>query len=168
MVAPTRTDIAVVGAGIIGLATAFRLAAAGRDVVVVDPNEPGSGASFGNAGTFAPYACAPVGNPDVLRNLPSLLLNAESPLAIRLAAMPALIPWLSRFVLAVAAGRCAPQWARACGLAEGGNARLARYLLIQGQLTDLLRYDGCLYLYREKMPAKDARVERPPARLKWA
>ena len=108
MVAPTKTDIAVVGAGIIGLATAFRLAAAGREVVVIDPNEPGSGASFGNAGTLAPYACAPVGNPDILRNLPSLLLNAESPLAIRLAALPALIPWLSRFVrqsLPVAARR---------------------------------------------------------------
>lgn len=98
MVAPIKTDIAVIGAGIIGLATAFRLAAAGREVVVVDPNEPGSGASYGNAGTFAPYACAPVGNPDVLRNLPSLFFNSESPLAIRPAALPALAPWLSRFV----------------------------------------------------------------------
>ena len=98
MVAPIKTDIAVVGAGIIGLATAFRLAAAGREVVVVDPNEPGSGASYGNAGTFAPYACVPVGNPDVLRNLPSLFFNSESPLSIRLAALPALAPWLSRFV----------------------------------------------------------------------
>ena len=62
-----KTDVAIVGAGIIGLAIAFRLAADGREVVVVDPNEAGSGASYGNAGTLAPYACAPVGNPDVLR-----------------------------------------------------------------------------------------------------
>ena len=69
---PIKTDVAVIGAGIIGLATTLRLAAAGREVVVIDPNEPGSGASWGNAGTLAPYACAPVGNPDVLRNLPGL------------------------------------------------------------------------------------------------
>jgi 2-polyprenyl-6-methoxyphenol hydroxylase-like FAD-dependent oxidoreductase len=37
VVTAIKTDIAVVGAGIIGLATAFRLAAAGREVVVVDP-----------------------------------------------------------------------------------------------------------------------------------
>ena len=83
-----KTDVAIVGAGIIGLAIAFHLAADGREVVVVDPNEAGSGASYGNAGTLAPYACAPVGNPDVLRNLSNLLLNPDSPLTIRLAALP--------------------------------------------------------------------------------
>ena len=155
MVAPIKTDIAVVGAGIIGLATAFRLAAAGREVVVIDPNEPGSGASFGNAGTFAPYACAPVGNPDVLRNLPSLFFNSESPLAIRLAALPALVPWLSRFVR-----QSLPAAARRNGRALAGLLKEAmpawRDLADQAQLSDLLRYEGCLYLYREKMPAKDA------------
>jgi glycine/D-amino acid oxidase-like deaminating enzyme len=55
MVAPIKTDVAIVGAGIIGLAIAFRLAADGREVVVIDPNEPGLGASYGNAGAIAPY-----------------------------------------------------------------------------------------------------------------
>jgi glycine/D-amino acid oxidase-like deaminating enzyme len=45
VVVPIKTDVAVIGAGIIGLATTLRLAAAGREVVVIDPNEPGSGAS---------------------------------------------------------------------------------------------------------------------------
>lgn len=72
-----KTDVAIVSAGIIGLAIAFRLAADGREVIVIDPNEPGSGASYGNAGTFAPYACAPVGNPDVLWNLPRPRLRAN-------------------------------------------------------------------------------------------
>ena len=63
--APIKTDIAIVGAGIIGLTVAFRLAALGRAVVVIDPNDPGSGASYGNAGAIAPYGCAPIGNPDV-------------------------------------------------------------------------------------------------------
>jgi D-hydroxyproline dehydrogenase len=155
VVAPIKTDVAVIGAGIIGLATTLRLAAAGREVVIIDPNEPGSGASWGNAGTLAPYACAPVANPDVLRNLPSLLFNAESPLSIRLAALPTLVPWLSRFVR-----QSLPAAARRNGLALAGLLREAmpawRDLADQGHVSNLLRYEGCLYLYREKTPAKGA------------
>ncbi|KJC57887.1 cytochrome C4 [Bradyrhizobium sp. LTSPM299] len=149
-----KTDIAIVGAGIIGLAIAFRLASDGREVVVIDPNEPGSGASYGNAGTLAPYACAPVGNPDVLRNLPNLLVNPDSPLAVRLAAVPALIPWLSRFVW-----QSMPLRARRNGHALADLLKDAmpvwRELAEQARLSDLLRYDGCLYLYRGKMPRED-------------
>ena len=64
------TDIAIIGAGVIGLAIAERLLAEGREVVLVDPDEPGMGASYGNAGTIADYAVDPVGTPAVLRNLP--------------------------------------------------------------------------------------------------
>jgi glycine/D-amino acid oxidase-like deaminating enzyme len=155
VVVPIKTDVAVIGAGIIGLATTLRLAAAGREVVVIDPNEPGSGASWGNAGTLAPYACAPVGNPDVLRNLPGLLFNAESPLSIRPAALPTLVPWLSRFVR-----QSLPAAARRNGLALVGLLREAmpawRDLADQAHVSDLFRHEGCLYLYREKMPPKDA------------
>jgi glycine/D-amino acid oxidase-like deaminating enzyme len=150
-----KTDVAVIGAGIIGLATTLRLAAAGREVVVIDPNEPGSGASWGNAGTLAPYACAPVGNPDVLRNLPGLLFNAESPLAIRLTALPGLVPWLSRFVR-----QSLPAAARRNGLALAGLLKEAmpawRDLAGQAHVSNLLRYEGCLYLYREETLPKDA------------
>jgi glycine/D-amino acid oxidase-like deaminating enzyme len=150
-----KTDVAVIGAGIIGLATTLRLAAAGREVVVIDPNEPGSGASWGNAGTLAPYACAPVGNPDVLRNLPGLLFNAESPLAIRLTALPGLVPWLSRFVR-----QSLPAAARRNGLALAGLLKEAmpawRDLAGQAHVSNLLRYEGCLYLYGEETLPKDA------------
>ena len=94
MPALMQTEIAVVGAGVIGLAVAQRLRAAGREVVLIDPEAPGSGASYGNAGTIADYAVLPVGTPDVLRNLPSLLFDRNSPLSIRRAALPSLAPWL--------------------------------------------------------------------------
>ena len=54
-----RTDIAVIGAGVVGLTIALDLAEAGRDVVLVDPGVPGMGASYGNAGTIAGYATSP-------------------------------------------------------------------------------------------------------------
>jgi glycine/D-amino acid oxidase-like deaminating enzyme len=155
MVAPIKTDIAIVGAGIIGLAIACRLAAAGRAVVVIDPNEPGLGASYGNAGAIAPYGCAPIGNPDVLRNLRSLLLDSESPLAIRPAALPAMLPWLSRFVW-----QSMPARARRNGRALAGLLKDAmpawRDLAMQAEASDLFRHEGCLYLYRDKMPPRNS------------
>ena len=150
-----KTEIAIVGAGVIGLATALRLAAAGREVVVIDPNQPGSGASYGNAGVVAPYGCAPIGNPDTLRNLPDLLLNSESPLAIRTAALPALLPWLSRFVW-----QSMPGQARRNGRALAGLLNEAlpawRDLAAEAGVSDLFRHEGCIYFYREKMPPKNS------------
>ncbi len=55
----TTTEIAIIGAGVIGLALAERLTAEGREVVLIDPADPGMGASYGNAGTIADYAVAP-------------------------------------------------------------------------------------------------------------
>nr|HMS95202.1 FAD-dependent oxidoreductase [Tabrizicola sp.] len=50
------TEIAVIGAGVIGLTVALELVDQGRDVTLVDPGPPGMGASYGNAGTIAGYA----------------------------------------------------------------------------------------------------------------
>lgn len=149
-------EIAVVGAGVIGLTIALRLAEAGRDVVVLDPSEPGSGASYGNAGTIADYAVQPVGTPDVLHNLPSLLLNRNSPLAIRRAALPSLLPWLLRF-----ARQSLPARAKANALAlqlllAGAGQRwgdLAPAIGAGGLLQDR----GCIYAYAS--PAARARAE---------
>jgi D-amino-acid dehydrogenase len=152
--ASIKTDIAIVGAGIIGLAVAFRLAAAGRAVVVVDPNDPGSGASYGNAGAIAPYGCAPIGNPDVLRNLPHLLLGSESPFAMRLAALPDLLPWLLRFLW-----QSTPTRARHNGRALQSLLKEAAQawhdLAAQAEVSDLIRNEGCLYIFRDKAPAKN-------------
>jgi len=76
-------EIAIIGAGVIGLACAVRLASQGRELLLIDPREPGTACSYGNAGAIAPYGCVPVGNPGVLRDLPKLLSAAESPLALR-------------------------------------------------------------------------------------
>ncbi|MCW2530230.1 MAG: glycine oxidase ThiO [Pseudonocardiales bacterium] len=48
-----RYDVIVVGAGVIGLACAWRIARSGRSVVVVDP-APGAGATWTAAGMLAP------------------------------------------------------------------------------------------------------------------
>jgi hypothetical protein len=85
------------------LTIALELVDQGREVVLVDPGQPGMGASYGNAGTIAGYATSPVGTPDVLRALPSLLLSKTSPLAIRHRALPSLDALAAPLPLAIAA-----------------------------------------------------------------
>jgi D-amino-acid dehydrogenase len=74
-------DIAVIGAGIVGVSTALWAAMRGKSVIVIDPESPGSGASFGNACTIATYGCLPINSPSIYRRLPRLLTDPESPLA---------------------------------------------------------------------------------------
>ncbi len=158
MTSTTTTDIAVIGAGVVGLAIAHRLCAEGRAVALIDPADPGSGASYGNAGTIADYAVMPVGTPDVLRNLPSLLFDQGSPLAIRRAALWSLAPWLIRFArqsLPGAAMRNAQALARlladACQSWEVLAAQIGGTGILQGR--------GCLYLYETPAAFRDAAAD---------
>jgi D-hydroxyproline dehydrogenase len=141
-----QTEIAVIGAGVVGLAIAHRLARAGHEVVVLDPNPPGSGASYGNAGTIADYAVQPVGTPGVLKSLPSLLFDRTSPLTIRPAALPSLAPWLLRFVAQSLPG---PARRNAQALAALLADATPRWQALAADIagTALMQAQGCLYLY---------------------
>ncbi|MFK0161681.1 NAD(P)/FAD-dependent oxidoreductase [Rhizobium sp. NPDC090279] len=140
------TDIAVVGGGVIGLAIALRLRADGRDVIVIEPNEPGSGASYGNAGTIANYAIIPVGTPSVLRNFLSLLLDPNSPLAIRTSALPTLFPWLARFAYESLPHRYRDNARRIAELVSDASSAWTEFAAEIGA-SQLLSAKGCLYLY---------------------
>lgn len=140
------TEVAVIGAGVIGLTVALRLARDGRQVILLDPNAPGSGASYGNAGTIADYAVMPVGTPQVLRSLPSLLLDRNSPLAIRRAALPSLAPWLLRFARQSLPGP-ARRNAEALALLLGGAGSGWETLAADVGAGAILHRRGCLYLY---------------------
>jgi D-amino-acid dehydrogenase len=93
-------DAVVVGGGIVGICVALHLQATGRQVVVVERQHPGDGASGHNAGSFSVGDCLPVGTPGVIRAVPHMLWDPLSPLAIRWRYLPRLAPWLVRFALA--------------------------------------------------------------------
>lgn len=141
-----NVQIAVVGAGVVGLAVAEALVAEGHEVVLVDPNAPGSGASYGNAGTIADYAVQPVGTPAVLRSVPSLLFNRNSPLAIRPGALVSLLPWLTRFGLQSMPGPARRNALALAGLLAGATD-LWRDLAGKVGGMDLFEERGCLYIY---------------------
>lgn len=150
-------QIAVVGAGIIGLTAARRLAVGGHDVIAVAPVAEAHMASTGNAGTVAAYAVDPVGTPEVLRALPRLLLDAGSPLAIHRPSALALAPWLARFLrqcLPVAAARNRAVLADLLtGVSDDWRALAAE---VGG--TALLRERGALYAYDTPEAVAQARA----------
>jgi glycine/D-amino acid oxidase-like deaminating enzyme len=86
-------DVAVIGAGIIGLTTAFELLQRGRKVVVIDAQEPMRGCSQGNAGYLAESNIFPPVSAGTLRKVPSMLLARDGPLVISPTYFPSLIPW---------------------------------------------------------------------------
>lgn len=153
-----HTDIAILGAGVVGLAIAEALTAAGRDVTLIDPVEPGMGASYGNAGTIADYAVMPVGSPDVLKSLPSLLFDQNSPLAIRRAALPALMPWLARFALQSLPGPTRRNAANIARLLVGAAGHWQDLAARIGG-TDILQNRGCLYLYETEKAYRAAHAD---------
>ena len=96
-----KLKIGVIGAGIQGVCNALFLQKNGYNVTLFDRGEPGnlSASSYGNAGHFSPYASLALNRPDVLTDVPSMLLSATGPLALRWNYVPKMIPWFLKFIL---------------------------------------------------------------------
>jgi D-amino-acid dehydrogenase len=92
--------VAIIGAGIVGAATAHALLDEGHEVLILDRQGPAFGPSRGNAGIIAHTDVLPIASPNMLRKVPGFLLDPLGPLAIRLGYLPQLLPWLARFLLA--------------------------------------------------------------------
>jgi len=93
------SSVGVVGAGIQGVCISLFLIKKGFKVTLIDRDEPGkNSASYGNAGHFSPYACVPLNRPDILVDIPSMLLSTTGPLALKWNYVPRMIPWFLKFM----------------------------------------------------------------------
>ncbi len=102
------TRVVVVGGGVIGVCAAYRLAARGADVLLVERDRLAAGASFGNAGTV----CAdhpPLNKPGRIRGALAQLADPAGPLYIKPRWDPDLYRWLTDFAL-----HCTEEHVRAC------------------------------------------------------
>ena len=88
----------VIGAGIVGVATALWLRRAGHRVTLLDKSPPGEGTSHGNAGVLASCAMVPVTTPGLLRKAPKMLMSPDFPLFMRWSYLPKLAPWLVKYL----------------------------------------------------------------------
>ena len=93
-----KLKVGVVGAGIQGVCNALFLQKKGYQVTLFDRDEPGNSASYGNAGHFSPYASIPINRPDVLTDVPAMLLSSRGPLALKWSYVPKMMPWFLKFV----------------------------------------------------------------------
>ena len=94
-----KSSVGVIGAGIQGVCTSLFLIKKGFKVTLIDREDPGrESASYGNAGHFSPYASIPINRPDILADVPSMLINSTGPLALRWNYVPKMIPWFLRFM----------------------------------------------------------------------
>jgi D-amino-acid dehydrogenase len=139
-------NVAVIGAGFVGLSSAYWLMKDGHQVTLYDPAGAAGGASFGNAGAFASYACIPVNNPTVFRDLPHYLFSSTSPLRLRWGYLPQLAPWLLGFLRSSTTARytrSATALATLLSRAQEGYTEM----IAQAELGGFIRPRECLYLY---------------------
>ena len=91
----------VIGAGIVGLSTAYLLGKAGFEVTVVDKGQgPGLGASYANGAQLSYSYVAPLAGPGVIPSIPKYLLDPESPLRFRPELSFEQWAWCIRFLMA--------------------------------------------------------------------
>lgn len=112
--------IVVVGAGLIGVTSAYRLQRAGHTVTVVERESAvARGASYANGGMLTPSMADPWNAPGVWKELLRSLGRADAPMLVRLHAVPSLLRWGLKFLAASSSTRFAANTLR--------NLRLAAY-----------------------------------------
>src|SRR3954468_4325447 len=147
MAADQARHIGVIGAGMVGVCAALCLQRDGHRVFLVEPGNPSEGASFGNAGCFNGSSGNPTAMPGVIRQVPRWLMDPLGPLALRWSYLPAILPYLVRFVRSATPDKVRAQ-ARAMRPLIGPTVPLVRELAKMAGADDLVHQRGHLYVYR--------------------
>ncbi|MCW5691709.1 MAG: FAD-dependent oxidoreductase [Pseudolabrys sp.] len=140
--------IGVLGAGVVGLTSAWWLSEAGHDVVLIDHAAgPAAEASRANGAQLSYRYVAPMASPKMLGQLPGLLLPGED--AIKVSFNRELIGWGLRFLKACTSAEVARTTAAQLALAELSRVELER-LLGKVPLDFGLRTAGKLVVFRKQ------------------
>jgi len=142
--------IVVVGAGVVGTATACYLQRDGHKVTIVDRDEPGMQTSFGNLGGISPGSVVPVATPGMLKDIPKWLLDPEQPLFIRWSYFPRVVPWLIKFLRAGQVDRVR-EISRALSALNGPTFEAYAPLLKDAGAEHLFHRTGQLFLYQSRL-----------------
>jgi D-amino-acid dehydrogenase len=139
----------IIGAGIIGTALAYDLQRRGRQVVLVDRDAPGRGASYGNMASIAVTEFMPASRPSVWKQIPGWMLDPEGPVRVRPSYMPRLVPWFLRFIAASRPSKLRAleqQGAVLCKRVHQDLDALLGDVGLKGEMTE----EGCLSLYADQ------------------
>ena len=120
---------------------------------MIERDQPGKGASFGNMASIAITEFMPASRPSIWKQVPGWLLDPEGPVRVRPAYMPKLVPWFLRFIAASRPSKLREleaQGAALCARVYDDLLPLLRDTGLEGELTD----EGCLSLYANEAEFK--------------
>jgi len=143
-----RIDTLVIGAGSIGVCSAYFLASKGRQVTVIDQNDVGAACSYGNAGIIAVSHIVPLAAPGVLTQGFKWMLDPEGPFYIKPRIDSALFSWLWRFALACRKERMLRGMSLLNGLAHASLPLYENFAAMNG-LGFHFKKKGSLVIYRD-------------------
>lgn len=136
---PVPERVAVVGAGMVGLATAWFLQERGVEVTVLDREGVAAGASWGNAGWLTPGIATPLPEPAVLRYGLRAVLSPSSPVYVP----PSADPNLLRFLTGFTRNSTMKAWKKAMGsLVPINDLSLASFDLLRAGGVDAETYEA--------------------------
>ena len=141
--------VVVIGAGIVGAATAVELLRDGHTVTIVEPGDPGGeqAASYGNGTLLNPSSIIPMSSPGIWKKVPGYLMDPLGPLAIRWRYLPKLLPWLWRFVSAGSTVAKVEATARALAPLTANAPLLHQALADEAGVSELIRRNGVMCVF---------------------
>ena len=152
--------IGIIGAGIQGISNALFLQKKGFEVTIFDREDPGNpAASYGNAGHFSPYACVLMNRPDILTDVPAMLLSSTGPLALKWNYVPKMIPWFIQFIRNCTTKR---MMHTAKNMNQILNLALSAYdeLFDDIELDSLVEKKGILYIWNDQsLKSRDLEIK---------
>ncbi len=152
--------IAVIGAGIVGLATARRLIEDGHDVTLIDrADRPGSGTSARNGAQLSYAYVAPLAAPSVPWQVPGMLFDRRSPLRMRPTLDPQFWRWSWAFLRACNRAQVERATGALLALAERSRTAMHAWLATQSAAPLAHRRNGKLVVYRDAASLDGARAQ---------
>ncbi len=148
--------VLVLGAGVVGVATAYYLARVGHDVTIVD-RQPGPAVetSFANGGQISANHATPWATPRTPWKALKWLWKKDAPLLFRMRADPALWRWTLRFLANCTSGRLPINTERAVRVAVYSRGQLAELRAATGIQYDQLT-KGILHIFRNEEEYRQA------------
>ena len=149
-------DTAVLGAGVVGMCTAYALARRGHRVLLVDREAgPARRASFANGAQLSYAYSDALGSPGLLRKLPSLVLGSDPLFRVRFSLDPDFLRWGLRFLQSCSASAYEAGTLETLSLAL--ESRLALHALLQRHSIAFGHaVPGKMHLYYDKSALSEA------------
>jgi D-amino-acid dehydrogenase len=154
----SKSDVAVLGAGIVGVSAAYAARQRGLSVVLVDRREPGSETSYGNAGILSSGSISPLNNPALWRALPKYLTNQHPALRWNMGWAIRNPDWVIRFLANATNSRLRPRATALHGLI-GASLKLHREWIVKAGAGQRIRETGWLKAWRSDAVASAKREQ---------